>query len=59
MIAYVSAVIAASPVGRTYAKVRNGPVRRLAASPVFDWVIPSALVVTIVISMTWVIFFAK
>jgi len=59
MIAYVSAVIAASPVGRTYAKVRNGPVRRLAVSPVFDWVIQCALVVTIVISMTWVIFFAK
>lgn len=52
MIAYMSAVIAASPVGRSYAKVRNGPVRRLAASPVFDWVIPSALVVTIAISMT-------
>ena len=59
MIAYMSAVIAASPVGRTYAKVRNGRVPRLADSPAFDWVIPSALVVTIVISMKRVIFFAK
>jgi hypothetical protein len=59
MIAYMSAVIAASPVGRTYAKVCNGPVRRLAASPVFDWVIPSALVAVIVIAFAWVAFGPK
>jgi hypothetical protein len=59
MIAYMSAVIAASPVGRTYAKVRNGPVRRLAASPILDWVIPSALVAVIVIAFAWVAFGPK
>jgi hypothetical protein len=59
MISYISAVIAASPVGRSYAKVRNGPVRRLAASPIFEWVIPSALVTTIVIAFAWVAFGPK
>ena len=34
MIVFMSAVIAASPVGRTYAKVRNGPA---AAWPILPF----------------------
>ena len=56
MISYMSAVIAASPVGRSYDKVRNGPIRRLADSAFFDWLIPSTLVVVIVIAFAWVAF---
>lgn len=56
MISYLSAVIAASPVGRSYAKVRHGPIRRLVDSAFFDWLIPSTLVVVIVIAFAWVAF---
>jgi hypothetical protein len=56
MISYVSAVIAASPVGRSYAKLRNGPIRRFVTLPFFNWVIPSALVITIAVSLTWIFF---
>ena len=60
MISYLSAVIAASPVGRSYAKVRNDPiVHRLVNSPFFEWLIPSTLVAVIVVAFAWIIFGPK
>jgi hypothetical protein len=57
MIARTSAAIAAGPVGRSYAKMRNGPIiRRIARSPIFDWVIPSTLVTVIVVAFAWLAF---
>jgi hypothetical protein len=57
MIARTAATIAASPVGRSYAKMRNDPIiRRIAGSPLFDWVIPSTLVTVIVIAFAWLVF---
>jgi hypothetical protein len=51
MIARTSAAIAAGPVGRSYAKMRNGPIfRRIVKSPFFDWVIPSTLVTVIAVA---------
>jgi hypothetical protein len=50
-IARTSAAIAAGPVGRSYAKMRNGPIfRRIVKSPFFDWVIPSTLVTVIAVA---------
>lgn len=59
MIAYVSGAVAASPVGRSYVKFRDGPFRRLAALRFFDWVIPSTLVTLIILSFAWVLFAPK
>jgi hypothetical protein len=56
MIARMSAAIAAGPVGRSAATLRQGPLGRLAASRFFDWLIPSALVIVIVVGSAWTVF---
>ncbi len=52
----MSAAIAAGPVGRSAATLRQGPLGRLAASRFFDWLIPSALVIVIVVGSAWTVF---
>lgn len=59
MIAYLSGVVSASAIGRSCAKLRNDPMRGFDMSSFFDWVIPPALAVAIVIAGEWIAFAPK
>jgi hypothetical protein len=54
MIAYLSGADAASPIGRSFAKVRNGPMRNF--DTFVDWVIPPGLAVVIAVASAWIVF---
>ncbi len=56
MVFSLAATIAAGPVGRTYGKLRNS---RLITAPIWNWIIPSTLVVMIVVVMGWAIVVAE
>ncbi len=49
MIATMSAAIATGPIGRSYVSLRDGPVGRFLASSFFDWLIPGAIVITLIV----------
>ena len=57
MIAYLSGVVSESAIGRSFAKLRHGPLRTLPS--LLDWVIPPALVVVIAVASAWMAFATK
>jgi hypothetical protein len=57
MIAYLSGAVAAGPIGRSFAKVRTGPMRNF--NTFLDWVIPPALATLIAIAGAWIVFVPK
>ena len=59
MIAYLSGVVSASPIGRSFARLRNGPVGDFASSSFLDWVIPPTLTALIVVAGVWIVFVPK
>ena len=56
MIASLSAAVSASPLGRAFAKLRNGPIGDFARLPILDWVIPPTLAVMIAAFAGWLAF---
>ncbi len=59
MMAYISNTVSASPVGRAFVKLRNGPIGYFATSSFFDWVIPPTLAAIVVAAGVWIAFFPK
>jgi hypothetical protein len=59
MIARAAHAIATGPVGRTFSvwrdALRDGPIGRFAASSFFDWVIPGAIVVALIVGAGFLI----
>jgi hypothetical protein len=56
MIAAVSAAVSASPLGRAFVKLHQGPVGDFFRLPILDWVIPPLLAVMIASFAGWLAF---
>jgi len=56
MIATMSASIAAGPVGRSFTRMRSGPIGQFFALPILDLVIPPTLFFLIIAAFLWIAF---